>query len=217
MQIISKIEELKFGLIDAENVKVSDNDDKFDKIFEEFEEETRRKFADTRPSENEIVSHVRRMYRRIGWEPTKYRPSSEALIRRILQGKGLYRINNIVDYGNLVSAKYHLPLGLYDVDKITGDIIVDVGKAGESYQGISKPLIHAEGKMILRDETGIFGNPTADSLRTSITNESTHILAVFFCPSEVNDDHLQKTLNTLSDYYLPFCKNKKIDQNIVKN
>ncbi len=217
MQIVSRIDGLKFGIIDAENVKVCDNDEKFDKIFEELEAETHLKFANTRPSENEIVSHVRRMYRRIGWEPTKYRPSSEALVRRILQGKGLYRINNFVDYGNLVSAKYHLPLGLYDVDKIVGDIVVDVGKVGESYQGISKPVIHAEGKMILRDEAGIFGNPTADSLRTSITDETTQVLAVFFCPPEVSDEHLKKTLNTLSEYYLPFCKNKKIDQNIVKN
>ncbi len=162
-------------------------------------------FAKDPLSSNEIIGHVRRLYRRIGWEPTRYRPSSEALARRILQNKGWYRINNAVDLSNLVSARFHLPMGLYDLDKINGPVQVDVGRPDESYEGISKSEIHAEGKLILRDQTGIFGNPTADSKRTSVDAGTRNILAVFFTPPEVSVPYLEKTLNTLIQYYEPIC------------
>jgi DNA/RNA-binding domain of Phe-tRNA-synthetase-like protein len=146
------------------------------------------------------------MYRRIGWEPTQYRPSSEALVRRILKGKGLYRINNLVDYGNIVSASFFLSMGLYDFDKIEGNIVLDVGKPSEEYEGISKSRIHAEGKLILRDSRGIFGNPTADSLRTSITLNTKRALALFFCPPEVSDDYINSTLASLATHYNRFSE-----------
>lgn len=199
--IKEKIRGIKFGLLFAEFVRIIKNDPDFESVFLELECELKNKFANRPPSDDEIIGHVRRMYRRIGWEPTRYRPSSEALVRRIINGKGLYRINNLVDYGNLVSAKYHLSVGLYDVEKINGNVIFDVGRTDESYKGISKELIHAEGKLILRDETGIFGNPTADSLRTAITEDTKSALAVFFCPPEVEDNYLQIVLEALKIYY----------------
>jgi DNA/RNA-binding domain of Phe-tRNA-synthetase-like protein len=144
------------------------------------------------------------MYRRVGWEPTRYRPSSEALIRRIIKGKDLYRINIAVDMANLVSARCHLSMGLYDTAKICGDIIMDIGNEDETYEGISKPLIHAHNKLILRDDEGIFGNPTADSLRTSLSKNTNETLAVFFCPYEVSSDYLNETLDLLEKYYQQF-------------
>ncbi len=198
-----KIAGLKLGLVEAQGVKVLKEEPRFDALFEELSREIKQNFSDRPLSSNEIIGHVRRMYRRVGWEPTKYRPSSEALARRILQNKGWYRINNLVDLGNLVSARSHLPMGLYDTDKIQGEIWLDVGKANESYEGISRSEIHAEGKLILRDDLGIFGNPTADSKRTSINEHTKNILAVFFTPPEVTDAYLEQTLQMLVEYYRP--------------
>ena len=205
-QIIKeKISGIKFGLLLVKQVQVIKNDPHFEKDLSDLVEELKNKFADRMPSDDEIIGYVRRMYRRIGWEPTQYRPSSEALVRRLLKDKGLYRINNLVDYGNLVSARYHLSMGLYDTDKIDGNPVFDVGREGETYQGISKDMIHAEGKLILRDDTGIFGNPTADSLRTAITENTHSALAIFFCPPEVNDSYLQKVLDALQYHYNQSC------------
>ncbi len=170
--IKEKINGLKLGLLFAEDCTVDSADPEFEQSLAELETFLNNKFLNSKPSEDETVGHVRRMYRRIGWEPTRYRPSSEALVRRILKGKGLYCINNLVDYGNLISARFHLPMGLYDSNKINGAILMDVGREGEAYRGISNPEIHAEGKLILRDDSGIFGNPTADSLRTVITPDT---------------------------------------------
>jgi DNA/RNA-binding domain of Phe-tRNA-synthetase-like protein len=213
--IKEKISGLKLGLLLARQVKVIQNDPQFEQEFQILEDFLKDKFADRRPAEDEIVGHTRRMYRCIGWEPTRYRPSSEALARRILKGKSLYRVNNLVDYGNIVSARFHLPMGLYDVEKINGAVIVDVGKEDENYRGISRSEIHANGKMILRDKQGIFGNPTADSLRTSITPKTTSALAVFFCPPEVCNEYIKQVLAALEKYYIPFTGKDSIEKDII--
>lgn len=204
--IADKIKSLKLGLVEAKAVYVTHEDNKFDKELQLLEDELKDKFKENAPSENPVISATRRMYRQVGWEPTKYRPSSEALVRRIIQGKGLYKINNLVDYGNLVSARFHIPMGLYDIDMIKGEIILEVGREGESYEGISRPIISATGKIILRDSEGIFGNPTADSKRTSISKKTKNVLAVFFIASTIENGFAQKMLNCLSNYYSGFTK-----------
>ena len=203
--IQQKIPGLKLGLLKALNVKIRKKSTHVEEQYNQLEIFIKNKFAQNLPSSDIVVSVVRRMYRKIGWEPTKYRPSSEAMIRRFLKDKGLYRINNFVDLGNVASTKFHLPMGLYDLEKIEGDIIIDVGSENESYQGISKELIHATGKLILRDDNGIFGNPTADSKHTCLSEKTKNILAIFFTPPEVSDDYLNETLKFLNNLYLTEC------------
>jgi DNA/RNA-binding domain of Phe-tRNA-synthetase-like protein len=204
--IKEKIKGMQPACLTADGISIENSGPDFEDALAELEQFIKARFSDKRPAEDSIVSAVRRMYRRIGWEPTRYRPSSEALIRRILQSKGLYRINNAVDYGNLASAFSHIPMGLYDLNKISGEITADVGRKDEVYEGISKSLIHAEGKLILRDQEGIFGNPTADSKRTSISKDTEKILAVFFGPPEAEREYLERTLERLADYYQKFMK-----------
>ncbi len=204
--IQERIPGLKFGLVKGWQTQVQKDCAEFDVYFAELEHYLKTTFTSAPLSSNPVIGHVRRMYRKIGWEPTRYRPSSEALARRILQGKGLYRIYNLVDLGNLVSARFHLPMGLYDADKIEGDIWFDVGREGESYQGISRQEIHAQGKLILRDQIGIFGNPTADSKRTSLSLQTKNVLAIFFTPPEVDSDYLNQTLTQLVNYFSPYVQ-----------
>jgi DNA/RNA-binding domain of Phe-tRNA-synthetase-like protein len=215
-QIIqSKIPGLNLGVLFCYGFEVKEKSEYVTKQFMVLETNIKDKFSDNAPSTDPVVSAVRRMYRRIGWEPTQYRPSSEAMIRRFLKDKGLYRINNAVDLGNVVSTRFHLPMGLYDTDKISGTISVDVGQDGEEYRGISKDVIHAEGKLVLRDEESIFGNPTADSLRTSIQPDTKNILALFFAPPEVEDKYLMGTLSSLKELYDTECPDVVIDVEIV--
>lgn len=205
-EIKQRIPGLKFGIVSGHQASVQKECPEFDSYFIELENYLKANFSEAPLSSHPVIGHVRRMYRKIGWEPTRYRPSSEALARRILQGKGLYRIYNLVDLGNLVSARFHLPMGLYDADKIEGEIWFDVGKEGESYQGISRQEIHAQGKLILRDQIGIFGNPTADSKRTSLSPQTQNILAIFFTPPEVDPSYLDQTLSQLLHYFSPYVQ-----------
>ena len=214
-QIADKIRDLKLGLVEATQIMVLSGDDLFEQELQRLVTELKQKFQDSAPSNDPVVSATRRMYRQVGWEPTKYRPSSEALIRRLIQGKGLYRINNLVDYGNLISARFHIPMGLYDLDAVQGNICVDIGSEGESYEGITKPKISAGGKIILRDDGGVFGNPTADSKRTSITEKTNHILAIFFISSTIDNDYAHHTIESLAQSYNRFTT-AKISTGIIR-
>ena len=91
-KVIEKIPGISFGLVETSQIKVEQSGKKFEAELKILENELEQKFSQSTPAENEIISATRRMYRSAGWEPTKYRPSSEALVRRLLKGKELYRI-----------------------------------------------------------------------------------------------------------------------------
>ena len=136
------------------------------------------------PKREEIAA-ARRAYRAFGKDPSRYRCSAEAMCRRIVQGKGLYHINNVVDCGNLFSIRTGYSLGIYDAEKVGEKIIWRVAPEGTCYKGIGKDEINVEFLPVLEDENGPFGNPTSDSVCTRVTEETTEILAVVFRFSEI--------------------------------
>jgi DNA/RNA-binding domain of Phe-tRNA-synthetase-like protein len=128
------------------------------------------------------LAAVRQMYRRFGIDPTKTRPSSEALLRRVRRGDPFPRVNALVDLCNWCSIETQLPFGLYDLAQIEGAIELRTGREGESYPGIRKEVVHLAGRPTLADARGPFGNPTSDSARTMVTCETTDALFVIFAP-----------------------------------
>ena len=144
------------------------------------------------------VTSVRTMYKRVGLDPTKTRPSSEALLRRVRKGDTLPRINSMVDVCNWCSLEFQLPYGLYDADQIDGDVELRLGVAGESYAGIRKDDVRVEGRIALADRIGPFGNPTSDSARTMVTTATTRALLVVFAPREVDERRLTHVLDLTS-------------------
>src|SRR5215470_15631459 len=142
---------------------------------------------------------VRTMYKRVGIDPTKTRPSSEALLRRVRKGDPLPRINSMVDVCNWCSFEFQLPYGLYDAAKIEGDVTLRIGREGESYPGIRKDDVHVEGRIALVDPAGPFGNPTSDSSRTMVTTATTRGMLVVFAPREVDTSRLTHVMNVTSE------------------
>jgi DNA/RNA-binding domain of Phe-tRNA-synthetase-like protein len=138
---------------------------------------------------------VRAMYRAVGLDPTKRRPSSEALLRRGARGEPLPRVNTAVDVCNWCSLELQLPYGLYDADQVAGDIELRLGAPGEQYAGIRKDVVHVEGRLTLADRLGPFGNPSSDSARTMVTPSATRVLAVIFAPSQIPPDVLGRALD----------------------
>jgi DNA/RNA-binding domain of Phe-tRNA-synthetase-like protein len=133
----------------------------------------------------DVTAAVRTMYRRVGIDPTKTRPSSEALLRRVRRGDELPRVNSLVDIVNWCSLESQLPFGLYDADHIQGAVTLRLGRAGEEYAGIRKDVVHVAGRLTLADDAGAFGNPTSDSSRTMVTTSTTRALVVIFAPAAV--------------------------------
>ena len=148
----------------------------------------------TNPPE-EIIA-VRTMYKRVGIDPTKRRPSSEALLRRVRKGDPLPRINSMVDVCNWCSLEFQLPYGLYDSARINGDVVLRLGQEGESYPGIRKDDVNVGGRITLADGAGPFGNPTSDSARTMVTTATHQALVVVFSPHEIDTRRLASVLDT---------------------
>lgn len=167
--------------VTADQVRVVERDARLDEPLEQA-----RASLLSRPEPAEIIAAVRAMYKQLGIDPTKTRPSSESLLRRVRRGDPLPRVNSFVDVINWCSVETQLPYGLYDADRIDGDVTLRRGRAGEQYAGIRKDIVHVEGRLTLADAQGPFGNPTSDSARTMVTPQTTRGLVVIYAPASVS-------------------------------
>ncbi len=138
---------------------------------------------------------VRAMYKRVGLDPTKTRPSNEALLRRVRKGDTIPRINSLVDIVNWCSLEFQLPYGLYDLSKIVGAVTMRLGTTGESYPGIRKDDVNVGGRITMADSVGAFGNPTSDSARTMVTTAATEALVVVYAPAETPATQIARVLD----------------------
>ena len=125
------------------------------------------------------IEATRRVYRACGKDPSRYRPASEALIRRMLQGKPLYQIDTLVDLINLASIAYGYSIGGFDADKFVGDTLtLGIGREGEPYEGIGRGMLNIAGLPVYRDAVGGVGTPTSDNERTKIDINTSHLLVL---------------------------------------
>jgi DNA/RNA-binding domain of Phe-tRNA-synthetase-like protein len=159
-----------------------------------------------------IIEDTKIAYRQLGKDPSRYRPSAEALTRRVVQGKGLYRVNNIVDTLNAVSIKHGFSIGGYDLHKIKGKIVLGIGKLDEPFDAIGRGMLNIEHLPVLRDSIGAFGSPTSDSLRTMVRDETMDFLMVFFDFS--GSEKLEAALHNTKKMYQEYCVAKKIETSI---
>ena len=164
------------------------------------------------PAESQAV---RAMYRRIGLDPTKTRPSSEALLRRVKRGDGLPRINTLVDICNWCSLELQLPYGLYDRRLLEPPVTLRLGHAGEAYEGIRKDSVNVAGRLTLADVRGAFGNPTSDSARTMVTDGTRDVLCVVFCPADVPTPQLTRALEVTAARFLEFSGARETARDVI--
>jgi len=155
------------------------------------------------PSARPPVAATRELYRRLGKDPSRYRGSPEALLRRARSGKALYRIHNVVDVINLVSLRTLLPIGLYDAAKLRPPLVLRRGAPGEAYDGIGKEQLNLDGLPVLADAEGPFGSPTSDSRRTMVTEATAEVLAVVF--GVTGRAELEPAMEMLADLLRRHC------------
>jgi DNA/RNA-binding domain of Phe-tRNA-synthetase-like protein len=192
---------LRVGVATASPVEAGRRSSALGEEMEELASRLTGRYSGLAPAEIEALGPARELYRSFGIDPTKTRPSSEALLRRVLKGKPLPVILNAVDLCNFLSLKFMLPLGLYDSGKIDGPALIRKGKPGESFTGIRKGEVHLEGRPVLVDRRGPFGNPTSDSLRTSVDGSTTALWLVIFAPAslprDVMEQHVAEARSTM--------------------
>lgn len=167
------------------------------------------------PSEIEGLAEARTLYKSFGMDPSRHRPSSEALLRRILKGNDLYRLSNAVDSCNLASLSMLLPIGMYDLDLVAGDVQLRTGRAGEEYPGIRKGPVHLEGRLGLFDGQGPFGSPTSDSARTCVSESTGQILAVIMSTAGYPASAMEDNLALFGAIFSDHCQGKTLFQQVI--
>jgi DNA/RNA-binding domain of Phe-tRNA-synthetase-like protein len=196
-----KFSKLRLGCLEC-SVQIKPSDEKIISLSEGIFTKVCEEWDIDQISLKPTIRETKEAYRILGKDPSRYRPSAEALTRRIVKGKDLFWINNIVDILNLVSLESGFSIGGYDANKIVGQIEFGVGKANEPYQAIGRGELNIENLPLFRDQLGAFGSPTSDSLRTMVTDQTTKFLMVIidFNENEKLNEVVQGSIKLYKEY-----------------
>ncbi|MGA2510702.1 MAG: phenylalanine--tRNA ligase beta subunit-related protein [Candidatus Acidiferrales bacterium] len=205
MEIRIELPDVKLGVVEADALRIAPADEALARLMGEVCERKRREFTVESLAESDATRTVRAMFRAWSVDPSKYRPSSEALLRRVVQGKGLYRVSNAVDIGNLGSIETAWPFGCYDRARIHPPVAFREGALGESYEGIGKRTWHLADRPVLADAEGPFGSPISDSTRSMITESARDVLVVIYAPAAAPDASLEHAMARLAERLAQFA------------
>lgn len=212
-ELMRLLNSLRLGVISAE-IRCKSSSNKFREKIENAVVEIRNQVNLDEIKSLEVIASARDAYKIIGNDPNRYRPSADALLRRIVKGSDIYRINNVVDTLNLISIQSGFSIGGYDIDKIEGDIELGIGKKNEPYEGIGRGKFNISNLLVLRDARSAFGSPTSDSERTMITDSTNKILFIFF--DFGNHSSLLQYLDASTNLLKRFCDARELHSEIVE-
>ncbi len=205
IKISSKIKkacpDIRLGIIDAKIEYQKENRKLWNEI-DRTVKQIKTSIRQEQITELPVIKRTREAYLALGKEPARYRCSAEALLRRTVQGKDLYRINNVVDIINYISLLFHFSIGCYDYNKLTGPMEFGIGLEEENYQAIGRGEMNIANLPVFRDSHGPFGSPTSDSERTMITDKTNRILIIIidFKKYELLSEAIEKTISCLKEY-----------------
>ena len=162
------------------------------------------------------IAATRRVYKACGKDPSRYRPASEALIRRMLQGKELYQRDTLVDLVNLASIAYGYSIGGFDADKFVGDTLtLGIGREGEPYEGIGRGMLNIHGLPVYRDAEGGVGTPTSDNERTKMTLDTRH-LVVLINGYDGNEQRVRENAEYILQLLHKYCQSRESSYHLYK-
>lgn len=202
-EAIKNAMKLRLGVSVIKDVKVKGTPTNLTQELTSLQEELSKNLnIDNLASVPRILS-VRTMLRKLAVDPSYYRPSSEALVRRVLTTRSMYYLNSAVDVKNYCSLKFLLPLGLYDLDKIEGTIYYKI-VADERYESSTGDIVYTDRNPFLTDDKGVFGNPTAEASRTAVTLTTKNLLSVIYAAEDVSDAELTDIMNYTNQMFLRY-------------
>ena len=198
MDISIQIPGVRLGIVECDGVTVAPAGAALVCEMDEVCAAIRSRFTLESLAQHEPILAVRAMFRKWGLDPSKYRPSAEAQLRRVVQGKVLYHVSNAVDAGNLGSIETGWPYGIYNRAMIQGGVCLRLGAASEKYEGIGRRIWHLAGRPVLADALGPFGSPISDCTRTQVTEAARDILAVIYAPANASAESARAAAETLA-------------------
>lgn len=212
--IASLLPHVVIGLLQCKVSNTSYNDELWTDI-EDYSKQFKQTYQLADINQRETIAATREAYRKTGKEPNRYRPSAEALCRRLVKGESLYRISTIVDCINLISVKTGYSIGGFDRDSIIGNSLeLGIGQAGEEFYAIGRGLLNIEGLPVYRDEKGPIGTPTSDHERTKISL-NTHHLVLIVNGFDGSITSVQQTLDFSRELLLKYTNASNMSEKIV--
>jgi DNA/RNA-binding domain of Phe-tRNA-synthetase-like protein len=202
-------------LIEAENLTITKYSAAFTHLVS-CAEDYHRRYASSHISQVPGVAATRQLFRALKIEPTKHRPSSEALLRRALKQLPFYSVNNLVDVCNWFALETQSPNGVYDRDMIKPPITLRCGLPGEEYLGHNEQPVHLAGRYALVDQRGVFGSPITDSQRTAVTQATKAVLVVVYAPADYDEKQLWESSNRLAERIKQFCGGNIVQNRIIR-
>ena len=199
MSIRIRLGSVSLGLVEADEVHVQQAPSGLRDELASAAEKLARQLTVEALAQDATARSVRAMFRDWGLDPSKYRPSSEALLRRIAQGKGISFVSNVVDIVNLGSIETGWPYGCYDRDRVSPPVEFRLGRAGETYHGIGRRVWHLAGRPVLADAEGPFGCPISDSMHTMVTGETRAAAIVIFAPAPTPPALIERALGRVAE------------------
>lgn len=192
-EILDSCPDCRIGCLVINNVTIAGSSPALNQEFLQLQNEVAKIYNIEGLTQLPPIIAVRAMYKKLDFDPARYRPASESLVRRVLQQKGIYYVNSAVDVSNFCSLKYLMPFGLYDLDQIEGAVVYRRSHGG-TYENMGDRMVSIEGKPFLTDSRGVFGNPTSDSRRTAVSLATRNLLSVVYAGSGAAQEDLSRIL-----------------------
>lgn len=208
---------LSYLAVIAYNVKVQIEQPALNNELNELINEIRNKISQPNLLNDYRASQVRNLFKKIKLDPTKYRPSSEALFRRCHKDGYIPFINNIVAICNYCSLKYLIPIGCYDLDKISDNLTIKIGGKGDKFFSLRSTEFMAEGRIIIADEQSAFGSPIVDSIRASVKENSKNVALVYFLPITIEEQFYDETPEFTEELLKKYASPTKVITLLGKN
>ncbi|MFC7391589.1 B3/4 domain-containing protein [Scopulibacillus cellulosilyticus] len=196
-----KCPSIHIGMITYHDIAVSDLPQMIKGRFQLFYEEIMLALEEKGVTDIDGVSEWRKIFKSLDIDPSRYRPSQEALFRRLKKGQALPSIHSAADLNNFFSLKYEIPLGIYDLDHINGDIQLTLGSENDQYEGINGREMSMKGKLITADESGAFGSPIVDSKRTMVTRDTVNALQIVYLKPSIDNSTSTKIITEIMNMF----------------
>jgi len=201
-EVKQRIPHFKIGLIEYDHIQVSESPQMLKGRLRFFQESIFFDLENKNAAELDGIREWREVFKRVGTDPNRYRPSNEALFRRVQKQQYLQSIHSAVDLNNFFSLKYEIPLGIYDRNKIKGPITLKIGKNGDSYDAINGRQVNLENKLVTCDANGPFGSPYVDSKRTAVQLSTTSALHIVYLKPSMRTEEAKKLLGAMANMFV---------------
>ncbi len=192
--LLTQLPELKIGIIHYTKIVVAESPQMIKGRLQLYQENLYLEMQDQPVTEREGIAEWRQLWKQLGADPNRYRHSAESLMRRVSKQNYLTPLHSGVDLNNFFSLQYEIPVGIYDIAHLKGNIEIALGNEETGYEGLNGRFNTLNHILFSRDEEGPFGSPFVDSQRTAVSEATTEALHIFYLRPSLATEDAQKLL-----------------------